>query len=273
MIRSVAALAVACLLATSARADDSAAAAPDKLGWNNAVDLPLTLTAAAFWLGSEATKSKFAPDTCRFCEPNSFDWRIRNAVVWDNPKTPQKASDILLFGGAPAAAIATTLILAGHDDKLAQSWVDVGFIAESIALASATNQIVKFAVARRRPFANVLSPAERLLIEKPEDSNLSFYSGHSAATFSLAASTITVAHMRGYRWAKWAWIASAPIAFATAYLRMAGDKHYFTDVLTGALMGTATGIFVPALHDWAAFRGAKLQPVVSPGAVGVATVW
>jgi polar amino acid transport system permease protein len=39
-----------------------------------------------------------------------------------------------------------------------------------------------------------------------------------------------------------------PAAAATGYFRMAADKHWLTDVLTGAMTGTAVGFAVPWLH-------------------------
>lgn len=36
-------------------------------------------------------------------------------------------------------------------------------------------------------------------------------------------------------------------AVTAGWLRIAGDKHYFTDVLTGALVGSAIGFGMPYL--------------------------
>jgi membrane-associated phospholipid phosphatase len=38
------------------------------------------------------------------------------------------------------------------------------------------------------------------------------------------------------------------LAATTATLRMIADKHYFTDVLVGAAVGSAAGFLVPHLH-------------------------
>jgi membrane-associated phospholipid phosphatase len=35
------------------------------------------------------------------------------------------------------------------------------------------------------------------------------------------------------------------MAALTGYLRIAADKHYFTDVLVGAIVGSAIGVAVP----------------------------
>ncbi len=40
-----------------------------------------------------------------------------------------------------------------------------------------------------------------------------------------------------------------PLAVSVPYFRMAADRHYLTDVLVGAAVGTAVGIGVPlAFH-------------------------
>ena len=65
--------------------------------------------------------------------------------------------------------------------------------------------------------------------------------------FALAVSSGTIATLRGYRWAPWVWGVGLTLATATAYLRIAGDRHYFTDVITGAVAGSAIGFAIPLL--------------------------
>ncbi len=62
--------------------------------------------------------------------------------------------------------------------------------------------------------------------------------------------------MRGYRLAPLVWASSLPWAAVTGYLRIAADKHYLTDVLTGALIGSAVGFLVPfVFHRESAAHG------------------
>ena len=51
--------------------------------------------------------------------------------------------------------------------------------------------------------------------------------------------------MRGYTLAPLVWATSLPVALVTGYLRIAADRHYFTDVLVGAVLGSAIGFVVP----------------------------
>ena len=53
--------------------------------------------------------------------------------------------------------------------------------------------------------------------------------------------------MRQYRLAPLVWGTGIMIGLATAYTRIAADRHYFTDVLAGAGIGTVIGAGVPLL--------------------------
>ena len=70
---------------------------------------------------------------------------------------------------------------------------------------------------------------------------------HSTFAFALAVSGGTVASMRRYRLAPLVWGAGLTLAAASAYLRIAADRHYATDVTVGAVMGSLTGFAVPYL--------------------------
>ncbi len=65
--------------------------------------------------------------------------------------------------------------------------------------------------------------------------------------------------MRGYRLAPWIWGAGLSLAVATAYLRIAADRHYASDVTVGAAIGSLTGFAVPYL-----FHNPKRRFMVAP---------
>src|ERR1019366_2629025 len=145
------------------------------------------------------------------------------------------ASSVIAFGLAPIAAALTLGLAADHDHAFRRDIVgDVVIVGEATGLAMDLDQLTKFVVARARPaararpFARALGPDERSHRADPDD-DLSFFSGHTTATFALAAAAGTVATMRGYRWAPATWIAGGTLATATGYLRIAADKHWLTD--------------------------------------------
>jgi membrane-associated phospholipid phosphatase len=103
---------------------------------------------------------------------------------------------------------------------------------------------------------------ERVLAEKPRsgEDNVSFYSMHTSFAFSIVAATGTVAGLRGYDSAPYIWGIGMPLAALTGFMRIAADRHYLTDVLTGAAVGTALGIALPRL-----MHGRKNESVPAVG--------
>jgi membrane-associated phospholipid phosphatase len=97
------------------------------------------------------------------------------------------------------------------------------------------------------------------------EDNLSFLSGHTSLAFSVAISAGMVAHRRHYRYEGAIWASGIAFSTLTAYLRVAADKHYFTDVTSGAALGIAAGLFIPQLTD-----SLPLELAVVPTANGVA---
>jgi membrane-associated phospholipid phosphatase len=171
---------------------------------------------------------------------------VRDALVWSNPHAAILPSNLGAMVFAPVAGAGLLALAAGHDDHLSNFGIDLLLVTQATAVAGTLNQLIKFAVGRRRPFATAGLPNPDTR-QGPADSNLSFYSGHTSLAFSLAASAGTVATLRRYRWSRVVWIAGGIVGAATGYLRIAADQHFLTDVLTGALVGTAVGVGVPAL--------------------------
>ena len=69
--------------------------------------------------------------------------------------------------------------------------------------------------------------------------------------------------------APWLWGAAAVASVSTATLRMMAEKHYFTDVLTGAAIGAACGVAFPLLHR----RGNALSIAAQGPAVALSGVF
>ncbi|MGE0172767.1 MAG: phosphatase PAP2 family protein [Oligoflexales bacterium] len=96
---------------------------------------------------------------------------------------------------------------------------------------------LKYAVRRPRPEASLLPPDK-----EPDDNALSFPSGHSAAAFA-GATLFSQLFPTSPLWLK---AGGYGLATMTAWARMAGDKHYFTDVVAGGLIGAGSAIAVDA---------------------------
>lgn len=248
------------------------APAPGPLRYDLGVDVPIASVAMAGWLTSELLKSHLGAATCRWCDSvPGVDTAARDALKWRNIDRADTISNVTGFVIAPLAAVGVTALAAHHDGAIGNAGIDTLLIAEATALAADLNQIVKFAAGRERPFVHALAPADKLLTAHPADNNASFYSGHTNLVFALAVSSGTVASMRDYRWAPAVWAGGLTVAATTGYLRIAADRHYFTDVTIGAITGSAIGFAVP----WLLHRAGGNVPAVTAdvGTTGGALTW
>ncbi|MBL8956051.1 MAG: phosphatase PAP2 family protein [Myxococcaceae bacterium] len=226
------------------------ASAPAELAYDLRVDVPLTATLGAWWLASETVlKRELAPAACRWCATNGFDEAGRGLrAAPDGVKPARVTSDVLAFAVMPLGVLAADALLtwrAGGDWR--DTLVDLLLVAEAVMVSQTVNQTVKLIVGRERPFVSALSPADKPLTDEPDDNNLSFYSAHASTAFSLVTAAATIARARGYR--HW-WVvlaAGLPLAATTGVLRIVGDKHWVTDVLTGAALGSLVGFAMPFL--------------------------
>lgn len=221
----------------------------DRVVYRARVDVPVTFVAAAAWIVSELEKKHLGAATCRWCDEslNGFDARGRRALRWHNTGRAASLSTVTGFVLAPAAAYGLDWVAARRDGRSSNGPVDAILISEAMAIASDATQIIKFAAGRERPFVHVLPAGEKARTATPADNNTSFPSGHATLAFSVVTSSAEIATLRGYRYAPWIWRAGLPLASLTAYFRVAADRHYLSDVLVGAGVGSALGFAVPYL--------------------------
>jgi membrane-associated phospholipid phosphatase len=271
-VRSVTLALAASLLCVPApaRADEAVVVRPE-------VDVPVTAVAGAAWIASEALKASIVPARCRSCDRDGlgrdtldgFDTAARDALVWSDPKLADTISNGTAFVLSPVVTLGSLALAATVDGHADEAWKDGLVSLEAAVLAADLNQAVKFTAMRERPFVHALPASSR---GASADENLSFYSGHTSLAFSLAVSAGTVASMRHRKLAPAVWAAGLSIAAVTGWLRVAADKHYASDVLTGAGFGSLVGFAVPwLLHAPATTRGGVAWRVVGvPGGLGVA---
>ena len=270
-MRVIAALLVAAL---PVRAASWADAGPsDKVGINLPVDVAVTSVGLAAFVVPELLKGSLAPAACVVCNPdlNGVDAGFHDALTgWLVPrKTADTVSNVWAFALLPLAAVGGALAATGPHASDGAGFRAAVIVLESAALSAASVQSLKFFVARARPFAHYqhgdASATYRL---DDRDSHLSFPSGHTALATSLGVSLAMTASLEDSSAAPWLWGAAAAMAISTGALRMIAEKHYFTDVAAGALLGAASGVIVPLLHR----RGSALggQVSVTPSVVSFA---
>jgi len=182
---------------------------------------------------------------------NSFD----RLTMQPYSKTLAIASDISAYSTAATAAVMLALP--------SSEYFTVGVIyAETVGLTFGINELLKWAVPRERPYLYFEGYPEEDL--KNGDYNESFCSRHTSVAFSVAAAN-TYIFSKYYPDSKWkipVIAASYSLATLTGILRVASGEHFASDVLVGALLGTAIGYAVPALHTL--FADKNVEATVSP---------
>jgi len=206
------------------------------------VDVPVTAgvagSALAVWGASELARDRLAPLSCRWCQPSALERHARAQLVWSDTSAAATLSDLLVLV-LPASLATADYFFAARDVRRAGE--DVLVAVEAVALAGLGTQAMKFAAARRRPDAWARGT------RTSSDDDLSFFSGHASVAFAAAGAFGTVAWLRGYEAWPAVYAAGFGAATAIAYLRLAADRHWLSDVGAGAAFSTAVGIAVPLL--------------------------
>ncbi len=218
-------------------------------------DLQLTLTGLYVSVAAELSDPAFdrpweAPS------PRGVN-ALDRTVIGNRSGTASALSDSMLATNLTlpfVASLVDNLFLQGGG-----SWDGLGsdslVLLETIAVGSIVCNVVKYGVRRPRPY--VYDPSTDPEKRRSNTATLSFFSGHTSLAFSMATAysyLFTLRHPESPMVLP-VWLFSHSVAATTAVMRVEGGKHFWTDVVTGALVGSAVGLFVPALHRGAGWNG------------------
>lgn len=142
---------------------------------------------------------------------------VREKVVWDNKKLAATISDYTVG----ATVVAPFGFALSGNDKERKTLIT----ASAFGVSQLVNSIVKVTVRRKRPNG---------------ENDFSFYSGHTTTAFTGAGLVCLYQDIGSC-------LAMLGLATSVGYLRIAADKHYFSDVVVGAGLGYAHGRFIPML--------------------------
>ena len=211
----------------------------------NAVNDGLQLGLGATLSGSALICDKFVH--IKNNEYNPDDWDIKDIPGLEQMFMAPYSKPLHIVGtGTAGLAMLTPALFAIMPSS---EWLTIGTMyLETLLFANGIKEWTKLLVYRARPYMYFDGYPQ----DKVEDGdwNCSFPSGHTTLAFAGAAFT-TMVFCQCYPNSKWNYAVagvSFGVAALTGALRMASENHFFTDVLVGAIIGTACGFAVPYMH-------------------------
>ena len=182
--------------------------------------------AAALWGTSQLAGPPLLADSPRWESAPYLDTTARDRLRWQDMQAASNASDVLLWGLAMPSVF--------WAPALSDREYSYGFrlMTRTMILNGLLTQSLKLGFARQRPYAQFNTRPSR-----GYDDNLSFVSGHSSFAFAMFFNTSFLLEQRYPQKATLFKLAAFVLASATAYFRVAGDKHYLTDITAGAAVG------------------------------------
>ena len=176
--------------------------------------------------------------------------RLQNQSVQDNRLMRDAARTVETITDPGSFAIGIGLYTVG---KLTgnERAADLGLHGtEALFIGLQMGNLLKGVIGRARPYVNVQQPHDYKLFRGFGGGGdyRSFPSGHSIAAFAAAAA-VTSETKRW--WPRSVWVIGPVMyggAAAVGWSRMFDNKHWASDVLTGAAIGTFTGLKVVTWH-------------------------
>ncbi|WP_437635922.1 phosphatase PAP2 family protein [Sorangium sp. So ce854] len=187
---------------------------------------------------------------------NGFDGAARDTLRIRSDRQREMArdaSDLLLTLMTNQLAVDALLVAWWGHGRGSVAWEIAMIDIEALALNAAVNGLVAGLTSRERPYrAACVGPEEAQDRDcRGSKRYRSFFSGHSSTAFTAAGLMCSHhAHLPLYGGGApdaLACAASLGAAAAVATLRVVSDQHFATDALTGAAVGTLTGLGLPWL--------------------------
>ncbi len=180
-------------------------------------------------LGMELfAKDRYLPYAPRFTTPNRLDAGIRNRMLWgsENREVAEAWSDRLIYAVSMSSLLWGPLASKERGQTMLINM-------EVFSANSLLTNLFKISAGRERPYHYY---GTRVSMGKKDYA--SFYSAHSSIAFSQAVSNAMILSLDYPDRTTLIWSSFLATAGLTAYFRIAGDMHYFSDVLVGSCAGS-----------------------------------
>ncbi len=174
-----------------------------------------------------------------------------NSPKWSQNNWIQPYSNSVIYGSVLSSAwVMATPIFENKDKKWNKLGYEMGGLVAGMALNYAVTFSAKKLVQRPRPFTD--DPARIDPSYRPKD--FSFPSGHASSAFNWATSMVLYAHFHYGKSPWWVTVPAYTYATSIAVSRLVMGVHYPSDIVMGAIVGTAS-----SLISWKLTQGLYLR--------------
>jgi hypothetical protein len=179
------------------------------------------------------------------CDPSHL-WGLDRIAVGAVHWGQDRASGYTMLATAAASTLLVAATRRGEPRASSAMLEDVAVMADVAAVDGFATQWLKVLVRRPRPERYTAQGAQFAGIV--EDSR-AFPSGHTSFAFAAAVAAASILQRRGeLRQHRVETLLLFSGAVATSILRVTSHRHFPTDVVGGAVLGSAIGWIVPQLH-------------------------
>jgi len=216
------------------------------LDWNNKKHH--VLASALFWSaihGYDMLRKSEILDEYKDIDPKRLSSLDRRSLSRKSDRA-DRMSDISLY----ASIVAPFAITAFSNKKTTQAWDIVLMSVHGYLIENGLNQLVKIMSERPRPYIYQQGEAA-LNTTLSKNSVKSFYSGHasSSAYFAFLGARIFADLHPESSYKPVVWGLAASITGLTGYLRYRAGKHFYSDIITGWVVGGTLGILIPQMYQ------------------------
>jgi membrane-associated phospholipid phosphatase len=181
----------------------------------------------------------------------------RNGDLWDIPT----AYGVVEYSNVLAAAIYGAGLLM-DEEKVRHTG---RILAEAITVAGVSALLLRYVTGRQRP--PYTEDHKNFTWFKTSEEFQSFPSGH--AVVGVVISTVLAEQIDTW----WSRTFFYSIAFLSSYVRLLNNQHWFTDVLTGSLLGYGAGVFMLNREEKRISDPGNSGFSISPGINGINIIY
>ena len=217
--------------------------------FNPAWDYPLLATGliaagSGYWIESSLADRSYNPGNYSRNDIPALDrWA---SGYYSKPLS--NATDVLVLALGSVPLVQAGLDFRSHRETFPEVWDGLVIYGEVVVFATAASYYSKTLRLHPRPL--VFSDDAPLSERRSGDAHSSFFSVHTTGAFAAATYygfTFQMQHPES-AWIPWVWVGGLGVASGVGAMRILSGQHFPSDVLAGAVVGSAIGFGIPWLH-------------------------